>query len=395
LAGLKLTRISLKTKRNSRHPWIFSKMVFHPRKRPAPGTPVEVYSRDGDFVGRGFYHPDRTIAVRLLTEDPGEPLDEVFFYERLKAAKGLREDVLRIPEKSDSYRLVHGEGDGLTGLAVDKFGEVLVVEPFIAGYVQAGGMVAAALEELYPGHRIAFRPDPRTEKGEGASFAALAAAYPAPRSVRITENGVRFEVNLETGHKTGYFLDQRDNRARAASLARGRRVFDLFCYSGGFGIQAMFSGAESALGVDLDEKALETAAANARLNGVNLAVRHEDVFNFLRAAIAEKQSADVVIVDPSKLAGVKAEIPRALKTYDDLNRLAMQVVRPGGIIVTCSCSGLISEQQFMSVLANAAGEAGMELQVFDVTGAAPDHPVRTDFPEGKYLTAVFARVLPG
>ena len=225
-------RITLKSGGLTRYPWIFSKMVMHPRRRPAPGTLVEVWAKGGVFVGRGLYHPDRTVAVRLLTRTAEENLDGEFLFRRLEAARRLREDVLRIPETSDSYRLVHAEADGLSGLVIDKFAGVLVVEPFSAGWLTLGELLAEALKRLYPDCRVAFRPDEKTEKTEGVSFAPLAAQYPPPAFVDIRENGLALRVDLAAGHKTGYFLDQRDNRALAASFAAGKKVWDLFCYTG-------------------------------------------------------------------------------------------------------------------------------------------------------------------
>ncbi len=209
----------------------------------------------------------------------------------------------------------------------------------------------------------------------------------------IRENGLVMRVDLAVGHKTGYFLDQRDNRLLAAGLSAGRDVWDLFCYTGGFGISAAKAGAKSVVSVDLDEKALAVAEGNAKRNEVSVTYAHRNCFDFLRERTAAGETADVIIVDPAKLAAVRDEIPRALKTYNDINRLAMSAVRPGGVLVSCSCSGLVSEQQFVSVLSNAAREAGRELQIFRITGAAPDHPFRTDFPEGRYLKAVFARCI--
>ncbi len=225
------------------------------------------------------------------------------------------------------------------------------------------------------------------------SFGGLAKKYPAPAAVDIRENGLTLHVDLAAGHKTGYFLDQRENRAAVARLAAGKDVYDLFCYTGGFGLAAAKAGAKSVVSVDLDEKALAVAKGNAKTNGLDVRYEHRNCFDFLRERAASGESADLVIVDPAKLAGVRDELPRALKTYDDINRLALGCVRPGGILVSCSCSGLVSEQQFLSVLANAAGEAKVELQIFRISGAAPDHPVRSDFPEGRYLKAVFARVV--
>jgi 23S rRNA (cytosine1962-C5)-methyltransferase len=352
---------------------------------------VDVWAKGGVFVGRGIYHPDRTLAVRLLTRDPDERLDGEFMHARLGAAKVLREEILRIPERSDSYRLVHAEADGLAGLVIDKFADVFVAQPFSAGYRGLGPFVAEALQRLYPGCRVAFRSDEKTERAEGVSFAPLVMRYPPPDFVDIQEDGLRLRVDFASGHKTGYFLDQRDNRRAAAVFAAGRKVWDLFCYTGGFGLAAAKAGAAEVVSVDLDEKALQAAGGNARRNGLGVKYVHRDCFDFLRERIAAGERADVVIVDPAKLAAVKEEIPRALKTYHDINRLAIEALRPGGILVSCSCSGLVGEAQFLSVLGGAAKEAGRELQIFRVAGAAPDHPWGTDFPEGRYLKAVFAR----
>lgn len=386
-------RIKLKTDRASSHPWIFRKMIERPKSRLSPGEAVEVVSRTGEFVGRGFYHPSRTVAIRLLTSNPREEIDEAFFRTRLQAAKALREDILKIPARSDAYRLVHGEGDGLSGLVIDKFGELLVVEPYSAGYIPFADTIATILKELYPACTVCFRPDAKTEQQEGVSFQTLRKRYPPPPKAILKENSLTMEVSLLTGHKTGYFLDQRDNRGLVKELARNKDVWDLFCYTGGFAISSALGGARSVVAVDLDEKALEVARRNADLNRVTIDFIHEDCFDFLRRMEEVKQQADLVIVDPAKLALVREEIPRALRTYNDINRLAMGRLRTGGILVSCSCSGLVSEGQFLSVLANAAREARVELQMFRITGASPDHPIRTDFPEGRYLKVVFSRIL--
>jgi 23S rRNA (cytosine1962-C5)-methyltransferase len=385
-------RISLKGSYAIRYPWIFSKMVMHPRRRPEPGTLVEVWAK-GTFVGRGIYHPDRTLAVRLLTRRPEERLDEDFIFRRLEAAKALREDLLRIPETSDSYRLVHAEADGLSGLVIDKFADLFIIEPFSAGWLTLGPLLAQALQELYPGCRIAFRPDEKTEKAEGVSFGSLSSRYPPPCFTDIREGGLTLRVDFGRGHKTGYFLDQRENRAFAASFAAGKTVWDLFCYTGGFGLAAARAGAAQVVSVDLDEKALQTAEGNARRNGLVVKYIHRNCFDFLREKTTAGERADLIIVDPAKLAAVKEEIPRALKTYNDINRLAIEALRPGGILLSCSCSGLVGEAQFLSVLGTAAKEAGRELQIFRVTGADGGHPWSTDFPEGRYLKAVFARAV--
>ena len=393
---MQLPVVRLSTARASRHPWIYRKMVRPPRERLAPGTLVEVQSREGSFAGRGIYNPRSEIALRILTEDESEALDEGFFLSRLRAAKELREGVLRIPERADAWRLVHGEADGLSGLVIDRFADTIVVKSYSAGYVMAIDWIGEGLRALFPGAKIAFRMDATSVKHEGLDPKALhelEGRFPASGRVTIRERDMKMLVDLETGHKTGYFLDQRENRARFASLAKGMRVLDCFSYTGGFAISAMLGGAASAVAVDLDEKALAVAHDNAKLNGVEVSFVHSDVFRHLREMMSRGEQVDALVIDPAKLASVKAEIPTAWRKYGDVNRLGLEVVRDGGIVLTCSCSGMVSEEEFLSIVSNSAAEAGVRLQLFEVAGAAPDHPVASDFPEGRYLKAVFARVV--
>jgi len=387
--------IRLSTERASRHPWIYRKMVRPPREPLAPGTLVEVQTRDGAFAGRGIYNPRSEIALRILTEDESETLGPEFFLSRLRAAKEIREEVLRIPERADAWRLCHGEADGLSGLVIDRFADTLVVKPYSAGYVGAMDDLAAALEELFPECKIAFRMDATAVKREGLSapaVAKLAKRFGASGRVTIRERGLKMLVDLDTGHKTGYFLDQRDNRARFASLAQGMRVLDCFSYTGGFAISAMLGGAAQATAVDLDEKAISVARENAKLNGTAVDFVHSDVFGYLRKMISRGETVDALVLDPAKFASVKNELPVAKRKYGDVNRLGLRVVREGGIVLTCSCSGMVSEAEFLSIISNSAAEAAVRLQVFEVAGAGGDHPVASDFPEGRYLKAVFARV---
>lgn len=391
---MELPVISLKAKRNSLHPWIFNRMIRHPQKKLKPGTLVEVISKEGEFIGRGIYNFNSNIGIRLLTENISELLDRGFFFKKLEQAKMLREEILQIHKTSDCYRLVHGEADGLSGLIIDKFADVFVVEPYSAGYVETMGWIASSLQSIYPGSRIVVRPDERTAAKEGVDFSKVAKDFPGPDFIEIKENILRMKVSLKTGHKTGFFLDQRENRLTLSQYCRNKEVLDCFCYTGGFAISAMLAGARSATGIDLDEKALETAQENARLNSAKVTFQHVNVFDHLRLMTSKGMQADVVILDPAKLAGCTEEISRAHRTYGDINRLGMQVVRPGGILLTCSCSGLVSESDFLSILTRSAAEAGVVLQIFKITGAASDHPFSTVFHEGRYLKAVFARVFP-
>lgn len=391
---MELPVISLKAKRNSLHPWIFNRMIRHPQKRLKPGTLVEVVSKEGIFIGRGIYNHKSNIGIRLLTENVSELLNREFFFKKLEQAKALREGILEIQKASDSYRLIHGEADGLSGLIIDKFANVFVVEPYSAGYLETMDWIVSSLQSLYPDAQITVRPDERNEAKEGIDFSKVTRNYPGPDFIEMRENRLKMKINLKTGHKTGFFLDQRENRLILSGYCRGKEVLDCFCYTGGFAISAMLAGATSAVGVDLDEKALEMAQQNALLNSVRVAFQHMNVFDYLRTMVSKGQQTDVVILDPAKLAGCTDEIKRAHRTYGDINRLGMQVVRPGGILLTCSCSGLVSEREFLSIISRSAAEAGVVLQIFKVTGAASDHPFSTIFPEGRYLKAVFARVFP-
>lgn len=386
--------VTLKTPRNSRHPWIFKKMVRPPRGIDlAAGSLVEVRSPDGRFAARAFYHPENTVALRVLSEDPGEDVDAGFFLKRLARAKSLRDATLR-PGPDDSYRLVHAEADGLPGLVVDKFRDVLLVEPYVAGWLYEMDEIARALKELFPDCRPAVRADDNAEAKEGVSFARLEKKYPPPDSVDISENGIHYRVDFRTGHKTGFFLDQRDNRARAAGLAKGRDVLDLCSYTGGFALSAWKGGAEKVTAVDLDEKALAAAKANMRLNGAEgkIDLVHRDVFDDLRERAASGRRHDLVVLDPPKLAAGQDDADRALRVYYDMNKAALAATKAGGFFVTCSCSGAVSEERWRQTVRKAAADSGRGLVIFLTGGPGVDHPVSGDFPQGRYLKALFARV---
>jgi 23S rRNA (cytosine1962-C5)-methyltransferase len=392
---MSLPRVALSAKRNSLHPWIFLRMVRRPSRRIAPGTLVEVESREGEFIGRGIYNGTSQIAVRLLTEERNERLDSDFFRHRLAEALRHRVEDLDLPSVTDSFRWVHGEADGLSGLIIDRFGDVVVIEPFSAGYRgEVLEWIVQAARDLVPGARIAVRPDERSTQREGYDFVAERRRHPGPESATAREHGLDMEMDLRHGHKTGFFLDQRENRHEVARLAKGRRVLDLFCYTGGFAISAARGGASHVAAADLDEKALAVARRNVARNEVHVELEHADAFDVLRRKKESGDAPDLLVLDPPKYALVKEEISRAYRMYGDLNRLGMELLSRGGLLVTCSCSGLVSEPDFLSVLTRAAAQARVELRIFRVTGAAPDHPFSTRFPEARYLKAVFARVVP-
>jgi 23S rRNA (cytosine1962-C5)-methyltransferase len=380
--------IRLKSDRAPGHPWVWSAQVHKPEERLPPGSVVEVQDARGRFVGRGFWNGHARIALRLLAHDPAEAIDADWIAARIARAVRLRRELLRLDRDSDAWRVVHSEGDGLSGLVVDRYADVLVVEYFAAGMWRFREAIHAALLEHFPGARLYWFAESHVQKQE--SFDCRAAAPPAP--VAVHEHGLAFHAAPGAGHKTGFFADQRDNRRRFAGLARGRRVLDLCCNAGGFAVHAMAAGARAATGVDMDAGILEIARANAAANGLAVDFRQADIFDWLRDAVARGERYDAVVLDPAKLTRDRNRVLDALKKYFAMNRLALDVIPPGGLLLTCSCTGLVGEADFLEMLRRVALNAGREIQLLEVRGAGPDHPVRADVPEGRYLKAVFCRV---
>jgi 23S rRNA (cytosine1962-C5)-methyltransferase len=384
-----LPRVRLKIQRHSTHPWIFQKMVEKPAVRLPPGCVVDIVDRDGQWVGRGFYNGHSRITLRVLTTEPDEAIDADFFARRLASCLQLRRESLKLDAVTDAYRLVHSEGDGLSGLVVDRFGGVIVMEFFSAGMYKVRQAIQDALLGHYPGSKFYYIAEEHIQKQE--SFDCRPPEAPSPEV--ITENGVRFRVAPGSKHKTGFFLDQRDNRKLLASLCDGKRVLDLCCNSGGFAVYAKtVGGADEVVGVDLDEQALALAKQNANLNQVRVRFVQADLFAWLRESIANGERFDVIVLDPAKQTRDREEVDCALKKYMDMNRLALQAIRPGGILLTCSCTGLVAEEQFLETLRRSAWQAGRTLQILKVAGAGADHPYLLHVPEGRYLKAVFCRV---
>jgi 23S rRNA (cytosine1962-C5)-methyltransferase len=385
-----LPLVRLRTERRSTHPWIFQKMVEKPEPRPKPGSLVDIVDREGQFAGRGFYNGHSRIALRVLTADPDEAVDEAFFARRIGRAVALRREVLRLDAVTDAYRLVHSEGDGLSGLVVDRFADTLVVEYFSAGMFRQRDVIRRCLLAHFPGANVYAFAEEHVQKQE--SFDCQ--APPAPAPTVIHENGVKFQAAPGSRHKTGFFADQRDNRLRLSTFCGGRRVLDLCCNSGGFGIYAKaIGGADEVTGVDLDEDILAIAAGNARLNQARVRFVQADIFHWLRdGGPSVAQAFDVVVLDPAKMTRDREQVIPALKKYLDMNKLALGALKPGGIFVTCSCTGLVSEEQFLDMLRRAAFYAGRSVQVLAVTGAGADHPWLAQAPESRYLKAAFCRV---
>jgi 23S rRNA (cytosine1962-C5)-methyltransferase len=361
--------IRLRVPGDRKHLFFFRKMVVKPERFIEAGAIVDVVDRAGAPVGCGFYNPKSEVAVRML----GQPEDNLI-ENRLRAAVAFRES-LKID--ADAYRLCHSEGDGLSGLVIDRYGEVHSVEIFSLGMLKQVDVVKALLPNVF------VQADERTQTLEGFR---LPASKP-PEGVVIREHGVHYRVDFARGHKTGFFCDQRENRKMVAELARGKDLLDLCCYTGGFAVAAAKNGANRVVGVDMDEEALETARQNAKLNRVRVDFFHQDVFNYLKQS---REKFDVVVLDPPKMTSDREEIPKAKRGYFDMNRLAARVVKPGGILVSCSCTGLVSEEVFVQIVQQACER---ELRTFRITGAGPDHPVSNLYPEGRYLKVVYSIVV--
>ncbi|NUS38509.1 MAG: class I SAM-dependent rRNA methyltransferase [Lysobacter sp.] len=386
--------VRLKNAWRSTHPWIFQKLVEKPPVRPKPGSIVDVVGVDGEWIGRGFYNGHSRIALRMLEGDPDVQVDATWFARRIADAVALRRDVLRLDEVGDAWRVVHSEGDGLSGLVVDRYADLLVVEFFSAGMFRHRDWIYDALRAQFPGCRFHAFADEHVQKQESFDFRGSEPAAPAI----ITEHGIRFRADPAGAHKTGFFADQRENRQWLSQLVAGKRVLDLCCNTGGFAVYAAVRGAEEVVGIDIDEAVIDIAKGNVKLNmpfasGVRPRFVQADVFPWLRDAANNGESYDVVVLDPAKMTRDREQVIPALKKYLDMNKLALGVVKPGGLFATFSCTGLVSEEQFLDMLRRAAFYAGRTVQVLRIAGAGADHPFLAQVPESRYLKAVFCRVL--
>lgn len=381
--------VQLKNAWNSTHPWIFQRLVDKPAQRPRPGQIVDVLGIDGDFIGRGFYNGHSRIALRMLERDPDVAVDAEWFARKIAEAVHLRRDILRLDEVSNAWRVVHSEGDGISGLVVDRYDDLLVVEFFSAGAFRHREWIYDALRQQFPGCRFHASADEHVQKQESFDFRGSEPATPAV----ISEHGVKFRADPAGAHKTGFFADQRENREWLSRQASGKRVLDLCCNTGGFAVYAAVRGASEVVGIDIDEAVIDIAKGNAKLNNVRPRFVQADIFPWLRDAAATGEQFDMVILDPAKMTRDREQVINALKKYLDMNKLALGVVKPGGLFATFSCTGLVSEEQFLDMLRRAAFYAGRTVQVLKISGAGPDHPFLAQVPESRYLKAVFCRVL--
>jgi 23S rRNA (cytosine1962-C5)-methyltransferase len=354
------------------------------------GNFVTVYDKEGRAFGAGFYNDRARVPLRVLFHGEG-PFDEASLVGRLDQAVSLRLGPLDLPRVSDAFRIVHSDGDGLSGLVVDRFAEVLSVEVHSLGVFQRLPEWLARLHEQVGTQKAVVEVDPDIARIERIPLRQVVSD--PVRTVRVREHGVRYEVDFAAGHKTGFFCDQRENRRQLARWTKGKRVLDLCCYTGGFALSAKVLGsADEVTGVDLDEKAVALARRNANLNQVRIDWVHCDAFAYARQMQRNGRRWEVVVLDPPKLVFRTDEADEGIRKYEDLNQLAVTLVEPGGLLVTCSCSGLVSAEQFEQITVRAAHRAGRRLQFLDRTGAGPDHPVMSNCPESRYLKVLWARV---
>ncbi len=375
------------------HPFVYRKMVIGPvgPVRPRDGDMVRVVDRDGLPLGFGLWNTRSQINLRLLAtgvETPGP----AFWEGKIDQAIALRRDLLKLDESTNAYRVIHAEADGLSGLILDRFDDVLSAEIFSLGIYQRIGPILDRVAARIGTKHFRVNVDERIALAEDFPGKPVSTVKLPPR-VTITENGVRFRVQFAGSHKTGFFCDPRDNRLALTRFTPGRTMLDVCSYTGGFGLYALVKGnASEVTCVDLDEKAIALAKENANANQVRPNFVHSDAFGYMRQMGVNGNTFGVVVLDPPKLIPGRLDISSGKRKYFDLNVLALNCVEPGGILVTCSCSGLLPVEEFVILLRAAARKAGRAVQVLAVTGAASDHPVGLEALEGAYLKAVWLRV---
>lgn len=373
-----------------RHPWIFSGAISRVDGNLTLGQTIAIRDSNERFLAWAAFSPQSQIAARVWSFDENETIDAAFFRHRLARAISLRS----LLGPCDAARLVHGESDGLPGITVDRYSGTLVMQLASAGAEAWREVIADCIVDLADVARVVERSDIETRKLEGLTPRTGTVHGPAPReSISISENGLTFWIDVEHGHKTGFYLDQKENRALISTVARGRDVLDCFCYSGGFAINAVSGGARSVVAIDSSCPALDLAQKNLAANKLDSVQWLEgDVFQVLRTFRAQGRRFDLIVLDPPKFAPTAALISKAARAYKDINLLAFKLLRPGGLLATFSCSGAVSSELFQKIVAGAALDAGVSAQIIKHLHAATDHPVALEFPEGEYLKGLLCRV---
>lgn len=378
-----------------RHPWIFSGAVDEIRGSPSGGETVEVHSASGEFLALGAYSPKSQIRIRVWSWQKDQVIGPQFFRARLERSLAARQALID-SDQTNALRLVHGESDGLPGLVVDRYADTLVVQCLSMGIEHWRGLLFDLLAELTGVDSVFERSDVEIRRLEGLPIRmGLVSGSEPPIPLTIFENELNFLVDIKTGHKTGFYLDQRSNRNRVGGFAHGRDVLDCFSYSGGFTLSALAGGAKSVLAVDTSSNALSLARENLALNGMRqdrVNFEEGNVFQVLRSMRDQGRSFDLIVLDPPKFAPTASQAKHAARGYKDINLLSFKLLRPGGLLATFSCSGGISADLFQKIVAGAALDAGVEAQILERLHQGSDHPVALNFPEGAYLKGLLVRV---
>ncbi|WP_439212935.1 23S rRNA (cytosine(1962)-C(5))-methyltransferase RlmI [Duffyella gerundensis] len=379
-----------------RHPWVFSGAVARMEGKAQLGETIDICDSQGKWLAKGAWSPESQIRARVWSWQADESIDIDFFVKRLQAAQQLR-DWLAERDDLDSYRLIAGESDGLPGVTIDRFGTFLVIQLLSAGAEYQRAAIITALQKCYPDCAIYDRSDVSVRKKEGLELVQgpVTGEIPPPL-LPITEHGMKLLVDIQTGHKTGYYLDQRDSRLATRRYAQNKRVLNCFSYTGGFAVSALLGGCTEVLSVDTSQAALDIARENVELNGLDLTKAQfvrDDVFKLLRRYRDEGEKFDLIVMDPPKFVENKNQLNGACRGYKDINMLAMQLLNPGGMLLTFSCSGLMATDLFQKIIADAALDAQRDVQFIEQFRQAADHPVIASYPEGMYLKGFACRVL--
>lgn len=395
--GLGQARVVLKPKKArpffGRHPWVLDTAIARVEGEPVPGDVVELVSDQGRFIGRGLFNPHSRLRVRLYTWNPAEALDEAYWRRQLTRAIAWRRE-LGYDDPAGAARLVFSEADGLSGLIVDRYAQYLTVQVTGLGMARRLPQFIPWLVEALEPRGIVLRHEKGTYQAEGIELDEGLVWGELPEGpVFVSEHGLRYGVDLREGQKTGFYLDQRENRRAAAGYLRGRRVLDMCAYSGGFGLCALaLGGAREVWAIDTSPRAVALIEANAQLNGLRVRAEEDDCFAGLDRLAGQGERFGGIILDPPKFARSRQSLADALRAYHRLNRRAVDLLDPGGILITCSCSGQVTREDFQEMLAGVAQQSGRPIQILEQRGAAPDHPVSVSCLETEYLKCFICRV---
>ena len=379
-----------------RHPWVFSGAVARMEGKASTGETIDIVDHQGKWLARGAYSPTSQIRARAWTFNKDEEIDIDFFVRSLQQAQTWR-NWLAQRDGLDSYRLIAGESDGLPGVTIDRFGAYLVLQLLSAGAEYQRPALVAALQQCYPECAIYDRSDVAVRKKEGLELAQgpVSGELP-PDLLPIEEHGMKLLVDITGGHKTGYYLDQRDSRLATRRYVKDQRVLNCFSYTGGFAVSALMGGCRQVISVDTSQEALDVAKQNVTLNKLDLSKTEfvrDDVFKLLRKYRDAGETFDVIVMDPPKFVENKSQLMGACRGYKDINMLAIQLLNPGGVLLTFSCSGLMTTDLFQKIIADAAIDAGRDVQFIEQFRQAADHPVIATYPEGLYLKGFACRVM--